>query len=820
MLKKILLALVIVMMFFKLSYSQTVQQTINLKTGFNFVAFTLKPSITATDFISQNPSVQEIYSYNASSGSFLSVSDGTLLSLNVGKGYIIKASVDAIISVAGTDVPKVDNIGLKPGFNLIGISKSIIDQKFGNVMDSTSIVQGMYKWNPSSGSFISVIRGLGAVDDIDPIITMGQAYFMNIDSDSVLNYDNGSLLLVAIQKYCNLTGKIIDSATKIGIQGIRIQTQATIPTCSAVTDTFGVYLLSGVPVSSMSSYTFSIGDSFLINGYSRYKQHPDVNVSVNSQFNVADIEMIPNLGSVCGNIYDSVTATGVPIRSGFFNLDGPINVNIVIPGVGTISSGVSNTNGDFLISNVPSGTYIMTIKHAVSTGGIKRFNDVNRSVTVTAGQTTDLGLLYISLITVTIKGQVKDKLVSDYKIQNPTSMISDYGISGAQVQATIDGLTYSKTVSTSDDGSYQMDVPVYSNYKFKVISYNYDYSESSVTINFPTAGNTYLTQTIFATPKTGNISGRLHLDSNNNGYYDSNDTVRIKDANTKYTTGTFILTTNYRGVPIMTTIDSSSAFTVSVPVGNYYITFDPPAASLDPAYVELNKTNYIDSNGNRIVTVAVGGTTNLNAVITKGPYLVGSISGRVVNDNFLPLGGYYVTVAGLNVTPIINDSTGQFFFDNNIPAGTYDLTFAKLNTNTQPNSDYSTYTLSGVSVTNGVITNVSDVVLYKNFSSITGVAYLEMNNTFGYQLGVDMPLSNIAITATATIGGMVVTRSTTTLSDGSYSLTNLGFGSYTFSYITTSSEGYTALPVTVTITSKNPYTQNISMQTKIGAVKK
>ncbi len=198
MLKKILLVLFITLIFIIPAAAQAQSQSLSLKEGFNFVSFTLKPTLTPLQFKSQNPSINEIYSYSASAGSFLSVSEGTVMTLSAGKGYIIKTSAASTITVAGTSVSTIGPVSLKAGFNLVGISKTVAADKFSDIMKNNSAISGIYKWSASSGSFIQVIRNLSGIadllDGLDPTFASGQSYFMNLKSDTTLDYDGGSLV--------------------------------------------------------------------------------------------------------------------------------------------------------------------------------------------------------------------------------------------------------------------------------------------------------------------------------------------------------------------------------------------------------------------------------------------------------------------------------------------------------------------------------------------------------------------------------------------------------------------------------------------------
>lgn len=128
MFKKIvfgLLVLFAIFAFFNFSYAQTNPQSISLKMGFNFISFTVAPSETPLQLKTRVTEIEDIYLFSAAAGSFLSVNEGSLSTLGAGKGYIIKASAAASITVAGTSVTAVSDVSLKTGFNLIGISQSV-----------------------------------------------------------------------------------------------------------------------------------------------------------------------------------------------------------------------------------------------------------------------------------------------------------------------------------------------------------------------------------------------------------------------------------------------------------------------------------------------------------------------------------------------------------------------------------------------------------------------------------------------------------------------------------------------------------------------
>ena len=172
------------------------EQAVNLKNGFNFVSFTVTPPATPLEFLSKSPNIQDVYLYSAAAGSFLSYSDGTLTSLAAGKGYIVKASAAADITISGADLAAVGNITLQPGFNLVGFSKTPPKTAtFSQLMGADTKVVGLYKWSPAAGTFVSVIRNTAGtpeqIDGTDPSMKAGDAYFIKVSESSSINYDPG-----------------------------------------------------------------------------------------------------------------------------------------------------------------------------------------------------------------------------------------------------------------------------------------------------------------------------------------------------------------------------------------------------------------------------------------------------------------------------------------------------------------------------------------------------------------------------------------------------------------------------------------------------
>ena len=176
--------------------SSSIDQIISLKSGFNFVSFTVTPPATTAELISKNSNIEDIYLYSAAAGSFLSVSEGSLTTLAIGKGYIIKSKADTSITINGPPAANVGDITLKKGFNLLGVSKlssASSVNSFAKLLNASSSIGGLYKWSPAAGTFLQVIRDTQdhpiMIDGSDPMLKPGEAYFVNALEDTKISYD-------------------------------------------------------------------------------------------------------------------------------------------------------------------------------------------------------------------------------------------------------------------------------------------------------------------------------------------------------------------------------------------------------------------------------------------------------------------------------------------------------------------------------------------------------------------------------------------------------------------------------------------------------
>lgn len=201
MLKKITLTALVLMMLSALAvsaYAQSLQQTIALKEGFNFISFTLKPSDTAQQLMAKYSQVTQIYGYSAAAGSFLTAGDGSLTLFSAGKGYIFKTTAAVSLTVPGSAVEASGDISLKAGFNLVGFPKLPQSIAFTKILEKFPSIKAVYKWSAAAGAYISVSKNAsGAVelsDSIDPALAEGQSYFFQAASDTLFNLSAFSVI--------------------------------------------------------------------------------------------------------------------------------------------------------------------------------------------------------------------------------------------------------------------------------------------------------------------------------------------------------------------------------------------------------------------------------------------------------------------------------------------------------------------------------------------------------------------------------------------------------------------------------------------------
>jgi len=595
-------------------------------------------------------------------------------------------------------------------------------------------------------------------------------------------------------------GKIVDSVTNAGVEGVQVQIQGTSIT-PQVTSASGTYIFDAVPV---GTYNLNISDTAAknINGSPRY-QSRDMQITVSNDsipLKVSDISVTPNLGKIRGTVYDSLT--GYPIKSTLFTE--PIKASVTIPGLAApVETNVSSTNGEFIIENIPQmGSYNYTVRiyHSTANANQKMFEEVSKTTVVNAGQISDMGIIYVALKTVTIKGYVKDSVDSSFKV------------AGATITATIKDIAWSgKTATANYNGYYQITVPAYSNYLFTVNATNYSNLEiDSQSVILQSSHS----QDFDLTPTLGKIQGVAYIDVNNNGYYDAGDTKideSLSSSGKKYDPELFQVRVKYKNVYYSAYVKLDSSFEFNnVPIGDYYLTMVPPAATgSNPQYSELNTTTFIDGISNsRIISVATSSTTPspVNAVVTRTQHSTGRIFGTIVDSTTLNgIANVEVSIAAKNITTY-TDSSGNFSITN-LNYWTNDSDTSEVYKLDIKGPGYinieRTYTLSDYAV------GSNSVEIYEKLSKGAGTITGTVTDS-----GSGSQIANVNVTLTGT---NITPQITQTDANGNYSFTNIAIGTYDLKFSLTDYSSYTLNGAALT---QNGQTliKNVSISKNFGSV--
>lgn len=367
--KSMLLTIFFLLLSFSNAFAQNIDQSINLKQGFNFISFTVQPSITATQLKQDNLSlIDDLYLYNSSAGSFLSVSEGTLTTISAGKGYILKAKTDGTLNITGTSISIIPDLSLKTGFNLIGISKNILNISFTNLLKSFGIIRSIYKWSAAAGSFVQVIKdnngNIQLIDLVDPQIKSGESYFVNVYDNTTFSYSTDSIVFsggtVSIEPVPSEVPKPIISPSS----GTYANTIQVTITCATEGATIFYTTDNSFPTSSSKQYIapFSITTTQTINAIAvkpgfKTSSFTSNTYNITTISKVTDFEYIDNginititryIGQdttvIIPNSINNKPVTALDINSFYYNTN---TTNITIP---------SN------VINIPSSTFSTSYK--------------------------------------------------------------------------------------------------------------------------------------------------------------------------------------------------------------------------------------------------------------------------------------------------------------------------------------------------------------------------------------------------------------------------------------------------------------------------
>ncbi len=433
--------------------------------------------------------------------------------------------------------------------------------------------------------------------------------------------------------------------------------------------------------------------------------------------------------------------------------------------------------------------------------------------------------------------QITGSVYQDYSPATPANNnngvrdAGELGIAGVPVTITgtdINGLPVSVTVLTDAGGNYVFDALIQSNASGYTISEGAippasgtyaDGRETAGTLGGSIAVNdaigpivvpagTLASGYLFGELPIAPISGTVYLDRNRNGSIDTSPTdgriagvtVRLVQG-ASCATGTVLQTTT-------TAADGTYSFSGAAAGGNYLV-------------CETQPTGYADGSANpggsastpAVNTIAI---TNLPATGSAGNQFgerAGSITGNVfldANNDGLRVGdagiaGVTVTLSGIDAAgnPVsrttVTDGTGAYRFDDVLGAGAGGYTITEQSAqpvvggrttlNGRSAAGTAGGTPSAVSTTPSTIATIALAAgtdsSENNFGEIlpvalSGTVFIDLNNNGVQNAPGDTGLPGVTLVITGTDDtGAAVSRTVTTLPDGTFSITDLRPGTYT-----------------------------------------
>ena len=307
----------------------------------------------------------------------------------------------------------------------------------------------------------------------------------------------------------------------------------------------------------------------------------------------------------------------------------------------------------------------------------------------------------------------------------------------------------SATTTTASDGTYTLANVTEGSYQVTASAAGY----ASKTFTVPVAPGATSTQNFALAPDPGTISGTVT---------DAVTGLPIAGATVSYPPGSGSATT--------TTASDGTYTLANVAPGTYTVT------ASDTGYVTQSPTN---------VLVSSGATTTQNFALAPNP---GTISGTVTDAvTGIPIAGATVSYPpGTGSATTTTASNGTYTLAN-VTEGSYQVTASAAN--------YTAQTVTVVVGPGGSATK--NFPLAPNPGSISGTVT---------DLGTGLPIAGATVSYPPGSGS----ATTTTASDGTYTLANVTEGSY---QVTASAAGYTSKTVTVPVAPGATSTQNFALAT-------
>ena len=483
---------------------------------------------------------------------------------------------------------------------------------------------------------------------------------------------------------------------------------------STLTDGNGDYLITGL---QPGNYVIKAGAA----GYQLGVQGVSV---VADQTVTANFSLSPDPGTISGTVTDAITLN--PIAGASVQ---------ILQGTTLLSSGLTDSNGNFIFPSFAPGSYTIT----VSAAGYQTFSI---STQVVSDRTTTTAIALQDN-----PGTLSGTVIDSSSMQPISGVIIDL----------LQGLALVATTQTDANGQYILSQLPPGSYTLRATAPNYQVSSQGAIIS---AGGTLVE----------NVSLNILPSSLTGTVVDANTSQVIAGATINLLQGNILVTNALT--------DANGNFNLNgLSSGSYSI--------------QVSSPNYQTSLVGE--TLSVNQTIHVQIFLEPNP---GSIQGTVTDSLSQPVTGASVTVnilqGNILVAQALTDMNG-FYSIPNLAEGSYAITASA------PNFQTAT---QGVIIRSGQVT-VANFTLSANPGSLSGVIS-DANTSLGI-VGAQVTVLN----------GPIIVGSAITDSTGTYLISGLAPGNYT---VSASMNLYQSGVTSATVTSNTTTTANIALQSNPGTI--
>ncbi len=639
-------------------------------------------------------------------------------------------------------------------YPLSGVTVSLTSVENGSVFTAVSTADGSY-------NVTNLAAGTYTADVLDNTLPPGYAYLLTGSVTAGLTVTATYDFPVAVNHLGGLvyrdnngnatyepsTDTVYPNVT-VRITGLQGNVLTT------TTNSQGVYAWRGL---AANTYTISIDSAtidpnWLANPTTRSREVVDTTIA-----NTQDFAIQPPLGSVSGIVFVDFNSNNVYDAASENLLAGAV-VRLTSVSSNTTLTTTSATNGSYSFTNLPGGSYNITLDGTSLPGG----HAYSSITTITVGQTS-AGTFDFPVRVNSITGLV----YRDFNVNALYDPQVDVPYVDAVVKLIGSNGNVVATATVIHDGTYTFRAIADGTYTLSVDPATLDSNWLSIpATRSRTVVNTsaFTAQDFAIQPPSGTINGFVFADLNSNNLYDvvTENTI----ANVVVT-----LTDSASGTVRTATSDATGDYSfTNVPAGTYTITLNSATLPVGHAYTTTTTIN-LGQTGS--------GTLNF-------PVRVNSLSGLVFRDNNsnavynagidTPYQGVVVRLAnsgGTVVATATTDAAGLYTF-RAMATATYTISVdpATIDANWLSNPVSRTRAIVNTSVV-----TAQDFAIQPPSGSLSGLVFKDLNANNVYDVASETPLASVVVNLTSQADGTL--RTATSNASGNYSFTGLPAGSYT-----------------------------------------